>query len=258
MTDNSDRELLSRIREAALIAGQAIMDVYATDFAVEHKDDKSPVTAADRAAEDIILPVLKAITPTVTIISEESFNADSPPTVGDEPFWLVDPLDGTKQFITKQGEFTVNIALIRNRVPVLGVVHAPAVGRTYLGGPEGASLEVDGGPASPITVRSAPAKGITAVASRSHRTPETDAFLDNYDVGELISSGSSIKFCLVAEGKADLYPRFGPTMEWDTAAGHAVLNAAGGSVTHEDGSPFLYGKADFRNPNFIARGRDIA
>jgi 3'(2'), 5'-bisphosphate nucleotidase len=176
------------------------------------------------------------------------------PEVDDGLFWLVDPLDGTKEFISRNGEFTVNIALVEGRDPVLGVVLAPARGKVWWGAVGHGAMMRDAAGERPIAVRKRPAEGAVAVASRSHSDAATEAFLDEQRVAERISAGSSLKFCLVAEGRADLYPRFGPTMEWDTAAGNAVLAAAGGKVTTTDGAPFRYRKPGFRNPEFIASG----
>jgi 3'(2'), 5'-bisphosphate nucleotidase len=236
-------------------AGEEILKVYGTDFAVEAKDDRSPVTAADRAAETVIT---QAITDRVTdrfpIVGEEAVDAGHIPDVKDTPFWLVDPLDGTKEFIKRNGEFTVNIALIDGARPVLGVVHAPALGATYWGSVLGAFVETDGGPARPMAVRSPAPDGLVVVASRSHRSAELDDYLAGYRVKEEVSTGSSLKFCLVAEARADLYPRLGRTMEWDTAAGQAVVTFSGGRVTGLDGAALTYGKPGFENPHFIVRG----
>jgi 3'(2'), 5'-bisphosphate nucleotidase len=242
--------------------------VSATSFTVRDKSDTSPVTAADEAAERIILADLAVIAPDVPVVAEEAVAAGKVPaisgTTGAERFFLVDPLDGTREFIGHRDEFTVNIALIEQGKPVLGVVFAPARRELYWGdvrvGRAGyINADPDGTMPSmgtAINARPAPVDGLTAVASRSHRTPETDAFLANYPVKEFRSIGSSLKFCLVAAGEADIYPRIGTTMEWDTAAGHAVLVAAGGRVTGPEGEPFTYGKPGFRNGNFIARGRE--
>ncbi|MBK8908285.1 MAG: 3'(2'),5'-bisphosphate nucleotidase CysQ [Rhodospirillales bacterium] len=247
--------LVDQVRSIAESAGEEILRVYRTDFDVERKGDASPVTEADRRAEQMIIEALRTeIGSDLPIVAEEEVEAGRVPEVGDGPFWLVDPLDGTKQFINRQGEFTVNIALIENRRPQLGVVHAPAVDTTYWGSRHGAFRRNDGGEAQAIHCRTFPERGIIAVASRSHRTPETDDFLNKFDVAEAISSGSSIKFCMVADGRADLYPRLGRTMEWDTAAGHAVVRFAGGSVSNLDGSEFLYAKPGFENPHFVVRG----
>jgi 3'(2'), 5'-bisphosphate nucleotidase len=254
--------LLQSLIYTAQRAGGAIMAVYATDFAVKDKADASPVTLADEAAEKIILADLAMIAPGVPVVAEESVAAGKVPVIA-ERFFLVDPLDGTREFVSRRDEFTVNVALIENGAPVLGVVFAPARHELYWGDVEaGKAGHIDADPdgtmpcmGAAIVARPVPAQGLTAVASRSHRTPETDAFLSNYSVAEFLSIGSSLKFCMVAAGRADVYPRIGTTMEWDTAAGHAVLSAAGGSVTDLEGGPFRYGKPGFRNGNFIAWGR---
>lgn len=255
--------MLQSLIYTAQRAGGAIMVVYATDFAVQAKADASPVTVADEAAEKIILADLAAIAPGVPVVAEEAVAAGKVPVIADR-FFLVDPLDGTKEFIGRRDEFTVNVALIENGTPVLGVVYAPARHELFWGDVRaGKAGRIDADPdgtmpslGNAISVRAAPARGLTAVASRSHRTPETDAFLANYPITEFRSIGSSLKFCVVATGEADIYPRIGTTMEWDTAAGHAVLAAAGGSVTGLEGEPFTYGKPGFRNGNFVARGRE--
>jgi 3'(2'), 5'-bisphosphate nucleotidase len=220
------------------------------------KADGSPLTQADLAAHDAIAAGLAQACPEFPVVSEEdSARAEAPP---DGPFILVDPLDGTREFLSGNGEFTVNIALIDGGVPVAGVVHAPALGRLWAGAlGSGASARGPGDVASrPIAVRSPVNAGLVAVASRSHRDAQTDAFLAGLAIAGLRSVGSSLKFCLVAEGEADVYPRFGPTMEWDTAAGQAVLEAAGGRVVQPDGTPFRYGKAGagWRNGAFVAWG----
>ena len=246
--------LLPEIVALADRAGAVILEHYHGDVAVRAKADASPVTAADEAAEAVILARLAEVTPGIPVVAEETVASGHVPDLDEGPFWLVDPLDGTKEFLSRNGEFTVNIALIEGREPVLGVVQAPARARAWWGARgKGATARDAEGNTRPIAVRKAPA-GLVAIASRSHRDPETQAFLDRAGVAECISAGSSLKFCLVAEGKADLYPRFGRTMEWDVAAGHAVLSAAGGQVTTKDGAPFLYRKPGFENPPFIARG----
>jgi 3'(2'), 5'-bisphosphate nucleotidase len=246
--------LLPAIVKLAERAAAVILEHYAGDAAVRRKADASPVTAADEAAEAVILAGLAQLTPDIPVVAEETVAAGHVPALDSGPFWLVDPLDGTKEFISKNGEFTVNIALIEGGEAVLGVVLAPALGKVWWGARgHGAMARDGGGPARKIAVRQKPVRPV-AVASRSHADPQTEAFLDEAGVAERISAGSSLKFCLVAEGKADLYPRFGRTMEWDTAAGHAVLSAAGGRVTTRDGAPFLYRKPRFENPGFIARG----
>ena len=257
----AEDELIESLLGAAVTAGRAALDVYHAGFTVAQKADQSPVTAADHASERIILEHLARVAPSVPVVAEEAVAAGNIPKVGEE-FFLVDPLDGTKEFIHRRGEFTVNIALIRRRMPALGVVYAPVGGMLYAGNvvtsrafrcshPADAAAA---GPREPLRVRAVPAKGITAVISRSHSTPETEAYLKHYTIGERVSVGSSLKFCLVAAGEADLYPRLGPTMEWDTAAGHAVLAAAGGKVLAPGGQPLAYGKPDFRNSFFIASG----
>jgi 3'(2'),5'-bisphosphate nucleotidase len=240
--------------------------------AAERKDDGSPVTLADRRAEAVILKGLAALAPGTPAVAEEETAAGRVPETGGAAggeFFLVDPLDGTKEFLRgaqSRGEFTVNIALVRDGVPVVGAVHAPALGKLWVAGPRhswAADIGADGkpGPYRPNRVRAVLAKGITALVSRSHRAPETDDYLQRYAPAEVRASGSSLKFCVIAEGGADLYPRLGPTMEWDTAAGDAVLRAAGGRTLTLDGAPLAYGKraragqSDFANPSFVALGR---
>ena len=246
--------LLEKLLPVVRRAGEVILDVYASDFEVRGKDDASPVTEADERAEAVILRELTALTPDIPVVAEESVAAGQVPEVGDR-FWLVDPLDGTKEFISRNGEFTVNIALIEHGEPVLGVVLAPALGRLF-GGVVGAGAFVeDGQSRRAIAVRTPPEQGVTVVASRSHGDPEAlKEFLGGMEVAEVRNAGSSLKLCLVAAGEADLYPRLGRTMEWDIAAGHAVLAAAGGSVHDTQGHPLHYGKPDFANPHFVARG----
>jgi 3'(2'), 5'-bisphosphate nucleotidase len=247
-------QLLPKILSLAEQAGAVILQHYTQGTTVSTKADSSPVTAADEAGEAVILAGLRALTPEIPIVAEEAVSRGEVPDVGDGAFWLVDPLDGTKEFISKNGEFTVNIGLIENKRPVLGVVLAPARGLAWWGAEGHGAMRRENGEVMPIKVRARPAQGAVAVASRSHRDAETDAWLAAEGITDTISAGSSLKFCLVAEGKADAYPRFGPTMEWDTAAGDAVLRAAGGRVETTGGQPFLYVKPSFRNPGFIARG----
>ncbi|MBO9446674.1 3'(2'),5'-bisphosphate nucleotidase CysQ [Ruegeria sp. R14_0] len=246
--------------KAALIpvareAGAKIMEVYEKPAEAEFKGDGSPVTEADAAAEAIILPALHAAAPSVTVISEE--NAASHALAAPETFFLVDPLDGTKEFLKRDGKgsFTVNIALIDKGRPVFGIVYAPALDRMFVGVVGQQAEESSGGVSRPIRVRDVPYSGPVAVASASHRDAETDAWLNDHGIDQTTSIGSSLKFCLVAAGEADVYPRFGPTMEWDTGAGHAVLAAAGGRVTNPDNSEFTFGKPDYRNGAFIAWGQ---
>jgi 3'(2'), 5'-bisphosphate nucleotidase len=244
------------------LAGVKIMEIYESDFEARGKDDRSPVTDADELAEEIILAELKTAFPDVPVLAEESFAAGFRPDTNGA-FILVDPVDGTKEFINKNGEFTVNIALIEDRAPTAGCVFAPARERIFVGGTQAWAGPLKAGGAvsadalAPITTRARPAGGMTAVMSRSHADEKTQAFADAQGVTEKVSAGSSLKFCLVAEGSADVYPRFGPTKEWDTGAGHAVLNAAGGCVLTPDGAPFLYAKEDteYLNGAFVAWGK---
>ncbi len=256
MTTPSLDELLPEIHDIATRAGVAILRYYAEGVIVRAKADASPVTEADEVAEAIILAALAALTPEIPVVAEEAAAAGNVPDVSGGRFWLVDPLDGTREFLSRNGEFTVNIALIEDRLPVLGVVHAPALGLTFTGAGAGtAARERDGGPPEPISARLAPAEGVVVMASRSHANkPALEAYLAKVRVTSLVAAGSSIKFCKVASGEADLYPRFGRTMEWDTAAGHAVLLAAGGGIETTDGVPLTYGKEGFENPHFIAYG----
>jgi 3'(2'), 5'-bisphosphate nucleotidase len=251
----SDADILTAIRDAALEAGEAILKIYHGDFDVRAKDDASPVTDADERAEEIILEALARITPEIPVVAEESVSAGRFPTDLGHAFWLVDPLDGTREFVERNDEFTVNIALIREGVPTLGVVYAPVPRHMYgAAGPGDAWLERDNGPRTPISVRAAPNDGLTVVVSRHHMDRSTEEFLADFKVKERRPAGSSLKFCLVAEGAADLYPRFGPTCEWDTAAGDAVVRGAGGTVTTLDGAPLGYGRPPFKNPGFVVRG----
>src|SRR4051794_3835712 len=231
---------------------------YATDFGFHSKDDASPVTLADHRAEALIVEALQALAPDIPIVAEESVAAGNVPKIG-ERFWLVDPLDGTKEFIKRNGEFTVNIALIENGSPVLGVVCAPALGALYAGAAAGPAYLRDSAGTRALRCRTVPAEGLTVVASASHGDPGAlDEFLKGRRVAARRAIGSSLKLCLVAAGEADLYPRFGRTMEWDIAAGHGVLAAAGGSVADVAGAPLRYGKPGFENPAFVARGPDAA
>ncbi len=245
---------LPELAALAQEAGKAIMLHYGdTDAArMTDKTDGSPLTAADLAAHETIIAGLRRFAPEIFIISEE--NKDNPPLAPGTPFWLVDPLDGTKEFLSRNGEFTVNIALIRDDHPVLAVVHAPVLGTTYLGqvGVGAWRIKHEEAP-QPITI--APVQGeLRVVASRSHRDEKTDALLLRLPPNLVVSAGSSLKFCMVAEGSADFYPRLGTTMEWDTAAAQCVLEAAGGRVVQCDGSPLRYNKDDRRNPHFFAIG----
>ncbi len=248
------RELLEQLLPVARAAGHAILDVYATNFEVRGKSDTSPVTAADERAEAIILAALAELTPSIPVVSEEQAAAGRIPAVA-QTFWLVDPLDGTKEFINRNGEFTVNIALIENGYPTLGVVLAPALSRLFAGAEGvGAFLE-ENAERRAIACRAVPAAGLTVVASRSHGDAEAlEKFLAGRKLASQTNAGSSLKLCLVAAGEADLYPRLGRTMEWDIAAGDALLRAAGGMVKTLAGDPLVYGKPDFANPHFAAWG----
>jgi 3'(2'), 5'-bisphosphate nucleotidase len=245
----------AELAEVARHAGAEILKIYESDFATSRKADQSPVTAADLAAEAVILPALRRLAPDILIISEEDSHATGLPAHAPDRFWLVDPLDGTKEFVARNGEFTVNIALVEHGKPVLGIVHVPVLRQTYRGHAASAERAEDGSPFRSIRARPAPAEGATLIISRSHAAKE---LVKVEQLGERVAgtvvAGSSVKFCRIAEGAADLYPRLGPTMEWDTAAGQAILEAAGGSVRTFDGNVLRYGKAGFRNPHFIARG----
>lgn len=246
---------LGAVESAVRAAGELILEVYATDFEVRGKDDASPVTEADERAERLILPALTALDASIPVVAEESVAAGRRPRTG-RRFWLVDPLDGTREFIQRNGEFTVNVALVHDGRPVLGVVLAPALGRLFAG-VEGQGAWIDeSGVRRPINCRQPPPEGLTVVASRSHGDAEAlKASLRGQRVAKVVPAGSSLKLCLIAAGEADLYPRHGPTMAWDIAAGHAVLAAAGGAVCDLAGRPLRYDGADLANPHFIARGR---
>ncbi|MEM7082216.1 MAG: 3'(2'),5'-bisphosphate nucleotidase CysQ [Pseudomonadota bacterium] len=237
-------------------AGRRILDVYDSDFNVEHKADESPLTAADLAAHTYIVEQLQALTPDIPILSEESATIEWETRRDWDPYWLVDPLDGTKEFVKRNGEFTVNIALIRDHAPVLGVVHVPVSGDTYCGDTQSGAFLIHEDDRTTIQVR--PCKETpVVVGSRSHRGALLDEYLSRLGPHEMTPMGSSLKLCLVAAGRADLYPRLGPTSEWDTAAAHAVVSAAGGQVVDLNGSPLRYNaKADILNPHFFVIGDD--
>ncbi len=239
-------------------AGALVMRVYATDFQVEIKGDQSPVTLADQCAEKVIFEGLHRIAPGIPVVGEEAASAGDIPDVSNR-FWLVDPIDGTKEFISRNGEFTVNIALVDHGLPVLGLVLAPALGRLF-GGAAGLGAWVeDRQGRRAIAVRPVPEAGLTVVGSRHHGDDAAvEALLAGRRVASRRTVGSSLKLCLVAEGAADVYPRFGRTMEWDTAAGDAVLRAAGGAVRTLDGRVLAYGKPGFENPDFAAWGAPAA
>lgn len=244
--------LLTRVIGIAEDAGRAAMAHYDRPAATG-KADGSPVTLADLASDAVIAAGLGPLLPSVAVVSEEGAPPDQAPS--GRRFWLVDPLDGTREFLSRNGEFTVNIALVEDGVPVLGVVVAPALGLTYAADAQSGAVSVEGGRVVPIRTRAVPPAGVTVVSSRSHGdAPALAAWLGDRPVAGMRAAGSSLKLCLVACGQADLYPRLGPTMEWDIAAGDAILRAAGGSVRTLDGGTLAYGKDGFRNPPFVASG----
>ena len=257
-------KLVTVMRDLALSAGDKIMEIYdADDFDVKVKSDDSPVTEADEAADALISAGLRAAFPDVLLVTEEQSASHSETA---DTFLIVDPLDGTKEFIHRRGDFTVNIAYVENGVPTRGVVYAPAKGRMFFTLADGASVEEVGpfqpgniGTLNPITVSDPDNGALMVVASKSHRDQATDDYINKYAVKDMKSAGSSLKFCLIATGEADIYPRVGRTMEWDTAAGHAVLHGAGGKVVRfDDHSPLCYGKEDYANPFFIAYSPNVS
>jgi 3'(2'), 5'-bisphosphate nucleotidase len=250
---------LEDVVNIATEAGRRILDVYERQFDVSRKDDGSPLTDADRAAHEVIVERLAALTPDIPILSEESAKIDYSERAAWQRFWLVDPLDGTKEFVNRNGEFTVNIALIDNGAPLLGVVYVPVTGVCYLAvHGRGAWKEQGGSNRAPIRVRAYQGGHATVVASRSHRGDAVDKFLANLKAREgeydTASLGSSLKLCRVAEGAADVYPRLGPTSEWDTAAAQCVVECAGGRVTDLDGQSLRYNKPNILNPWFLVTG----
>jgi 3'(2'), 5'-bisphosphate nucleotidase len=255
MSESGD-QMLDTARRAAFAAGEAIMAVYAQDFDVRQKLDKTPVTEADLAAERVIVEILQTAFPDIPIVSEELVDAEGLPPAASR-FWVVDPLDGTREFVAKNGEFSVCIGLVEDGRPVLGVLHGPAVGLTYAAnGPGTATRQRRGGAIEPIRARTASPEGLVVVHSRSHENSRrVEEFLQNFSVLERRKCGSALKFGLIAAGEVDLYPRFGTTMEWDTAAGQAILEAAGGRVETMSGEPLTYGKPGLKNDGFIAWGR---
>lgn len=246
--------LIANLAPAVREAGAAIMAIHSAGVEVRSKADGSPVTEADEAAEAILLAALASVAPDIPVVSEE--NADSHHRDASDVFFLVDPIDGTREFLRPDGNgaFTVNIGLIVNRRPVAGIVYAPALDRYFSGVVGSGAYETCAGQRDKIQIRDVPADGAVAVASRSHRDPVTNGWLDAQGISKTTAIGSSVKFCLLAAGQADAYPRFAPTMEWDTAAGEAVLRAAGGHVETPDGNMFTYGKPEYRNGHFIALG----
>ena len=255
-TSNIRERLLATARRAALAAGEAIMGVYAQEFDVRQKLDKTPVTEADLAAERVIVGMLADAFPEIPIVSEELVDAEGLPPSAPR-FWVVDPLDGTREFVAKNGEFAVCIGLVEDGRPVLGVLHGPAVGLTYAAyGPGTATRQRGFGAIEPIEARAPSPEGLVVVHSRSHENSRrVGEFLESYPVLERRKCGSALKFGVIAAGEADLYPRFGTTMEWDTAAGQAILEAAGGRVENLAGEPLTYGKPGLKNDGFVAWGR---
>ncbi len=250
-------------RSLALTSGEVIMDIYKSNtFEVLLKSDDSPITIADKKADEVISKGLKRYFPEVPIVSEEQVKSHD---LSASFFFIVDPLDGTKEFIKRRGDFTVNIALVANGEPIRGIVYAPARQRLFYTDANGEAVEEMDyfsvskiGLVKKIKTAVSDNTALKVVASKSHRDKKTDEYISKYRCKELVNAGSSLKFCLIASGEADLYPRFGPTMEWDTAAGHAVLSAAGGSVLQvEDKEPLKYGKPHYRNPFFIASSKNV-
>jgi 3'(2'), 5'-bisphosphate nucleotidase len=267
MHDNEIARLAEALLSVALAAGRVQMAYFAAGVSVAIKEDQSPVTAADHESEEIILDGLARAAPGVAVVAEEAVTAGRIPTIAG-PFFLVDPLDGTKGFIKGRREFTVNIGLIEERRPTFGLIYAPALSELYVttGRDSAATARIEpaapvrrfaDGAFRPIRTRVPDPNAISALTSQTHLNKATTEFLDGYKVIERRAMASSLKFCLLAKGDADLYPRIGPTSEWDTAAGHAILTAAGGSVTRLDGTPLLYGNVErrFENPDFVAWGR---
>jgi 3'(2'), 5'-bisphosphate nucleotidase len=247
---------IAEVVRLAQRAGDAILSVYGEQFEVTHKSDQSPLTQADLRSHHILIEGLRALTPNVPVLSEEDSDIPFEHRRQWQRYWLIDPLDGTKEFVSRNGEFTVNVALIDAHVPVLGVVHVPVTGTTYTGqAGVGAFKQVNGEQTQALHVRKPAATPLRIVGSRSHRGDSLDKFLPKLEPYEMVAVGSSLKFCLVAEGSADFYPRLGPTSEWDTAAAQAVVEAAGGMVITTDGERLCYNtKAELLNPHFLVYG----
>ena len=245
---------ISALEPIARAAGDAILTIYRQPFAVEYKQDESPLTAADQGAHEVIVQALARLTPDIPVLSEESDAETMQARLGWSRYWLVDPLDGTKEFVSRNGEFTVNIALIDHGSPVWGLVYAPVLDRLWYGGKGIGAWRVADGKHEAIQTRPhGDGEAWRVVGSRNHLSQETLDYLAPFGEIELVSMGSSLKFCIIAEGGAELYPRLAPTCEWDTAAAQAVLEGAGGSVTQLDGSALAYNKPDILNPWFVAR-----
>jgi 3'(2'), 5'-bisphosphate nucleotidase len=254
MTTDPNKLLLD-VTALAREAGRAILEVYASSFSVQEKADSSPLTEADLRSEKLILAGLRRIAPEIPVLSEETGQSAWAVRRNWSRLWVVDPLDGTKEFVQRNGEFTVNIALVDNHRPVLGIVHAPALERDYFACEGIGAFRSDARAAGrPIRVSRRGSGAVRVVGSRSHRGSSLDGFLSRVGAHELVEVGSSLKLCLVAEGSADVYPRLGPTCEWDTAAGQCVLEQAGGQVLKLDGEPLEYNREDTLNPNFVGFG----
>jgi len=254
MTTDPNKLLLD-VTALAREAGRAILEVYASSFSVQEKADSSPLTEADLRSEKLILAGLRRIAPEIPVLSEETGQSAWAVRRNWSRLWVVDPLDGTKEFVQRNGEFTVNIALVDNHRPVLGIVHAPALERDYFACEGIGAFRSDARAAGrPIRVSRRGSGAVRVVGSRSHRGSSLDGFLSRVGAHELVEVGSSLKLCLVAEGSADVYPRLGPTCEWDTAAGQCVLEQAGGQVLKLDGEPLAYNREDTLNPNFVGFG----
>jgi 3'(2'), 5'-bisphosphate nucleotidase len=254
MTTDPNKLLLD-VTALAREAGRAILEVYASSFSVQEKADSSPLTEADLRSEKLILAGLRRIAPEIPVLSEETRQSAWAVRRNWSRLWVVDPLDGTKEFVRRNGEFTVNIALVDNHRPVLGIVHAPALERDYFACEGIGAFRSDARAAGrPIRVSRRGSGAVRVVGSRSHRGSSLDGFLSRVGAHELVEVGSSLKLCLVAEGSADVYPRLGPTCEWDTAAGQCVLEQAGGQVLKLDGEPLEYNREDTLNPNFVGFG----
>jgi 3'(2'), 5'-bisphosphate nucleotidase len=251
-------DYLTEVRALAKQAGEKILEIYNTDFSIAEKDDHSPLTAADMAAHQAIVTGLEALSPDIPVLSEEAAKIPFDERCTWNTYWLIDPLDGTKEFIKRNGEFTVNIALVRDGVPILGVVHVPVSGVSYAACEgAGALKHVPKQGDQPIRVRKLSGGPVAVVGSRSHRGDSLNSFLDKLGEHEIVSMGSSLKICLVAEGAADVYPRLGPTSEWDTAAAHCVVEQAGGSLTDLEMKPLRYNtKESLLNPFFLVFGDD--
>ena len=250
-----DSTLLAGVIALAQKAGEKILEIYRKDFTTDRKADGTPVTVADTAAEAIILPELRALTPNIPAIAEESVAAHGAVPVSGNTFWLVDPLDGTREFVKRNDEFSVNIGLVINGTPALGVIHGPAVGTTYAAYGPGTAIVTKSGleQSRPAQPRTHSAEALVALISRSHNIgDQLQKYLLDLPVVEKIPCGSALKFGLLADGQADLYPRFGPTYEWDTAAGHAIILAVGGHLRGWDDTPWRYNKKEFLNPGFLA------